>query len=112
MRDEIEKLIAELRSDPESFWNQNDAADHLQRILDADPVARLEAMGSTFIVQQPTGAMDDEGSEIVLVELGFWNKERQLALSTPLAGEVGKFSEVLRDAATRLLARIEEARDE
>ncbi len=91
MRSEIEKLINRWRG-------ADNTTDHvlseLQAILDADPVARLEAMGAAIIV-------DVMGDDL------WWSYKGGGDENSELIGSIRITQQEITDAATRLLARIE-----
>lgn len=96
MRDEIEKLCETLeRLEPMNCSVQG-VVQKLRRILDADPVSKLEAMGITGVTWRQHGHV----ALIANIEGEHYEVPVQLAAS-------GKVSEDINDAATRLLARIE-----
>lgn len=79
-------------------------ADRLTTILDADPVAKLEAMGYTVSLHAPCAWRDEDGgadSSIVLVAVGVEDECETLP--------EGAHPDAIHDAAARLLARITEA---
>lgn len=127
MRAEIEKLIAELRTE----WNQDIAwvdglADRLQAILDADyvanpsqlgcscpcheqdPVSKLEAMGYTVWLCANNAFEVGAQVELVAFREGEYTQDT-INYLYPLRKDVPP-TQAITDAAARLLKRVEDSK--